>query len=470
MDFALLPPEVNSGRMYAGPGSGPMVAAAEAWDRLSAELHSAANAYQSVISGLTAGPWLGPSSVSMATAAASYVAWLSATAAQAEDTAIRANAAAAAYEEALASTVPPPVIAANRAQLTALVTTNLLGQNTAAIAAIEAQYAEMWAQDAAAMYGYAGSSAVATTLRPFTPPLSSTNPGGAAIQATAVDQAAGTLGGTVHNTVSSAQQAFSAVPSALQSFAAAPAAAADPPDPLATVADLISVFINGPSGIAALGALTPVAPLGLAGLPYVIEGALSGLHEDQIVSGWAGVEPWPGTGSVSPTEFPAIITHPGPLAATSASSVSAGLGEANRVGVLSVPPTWTVATPAVRPVALALQATSAGGAAEGASGGMFSDMALAAMTGSAMGGTLGTGGGRDRGKAGPGDHTAARAGGATTTGVNVAADSKSQTAQSNPRTVVTGIAAKIREIAKLRDEGKLTDKEFREQKKRLLGR
>ncbi|HEY4792642.1 MAG TPA: PPE domain-containing protein, partial [Mycobacterium sp.] len=28
MDFALLPPEINSGRMYAGPGSGSMMTAA----------------------------------------------------------------------------------------------------------------------------------------------------------------------------------------------------------------------------------------------------------------------------------------------------------------------------------------------------------------------------------------------------------------------------------------------------------
>ncbi|WP_141249127.1 PPE domain-containing protein, partial [Mycobacterium avium] len=27
MDFGALPPEVNSGRMYAGPGSGPLMAA-----------------------------------------------------------------------------------------------------------------------------------------------------------------------------------------------------------------------------------------------------------------------------------------------------------------------------------------------------------------------------------------------------------------------------------------------------------
>lgn len=44
MDFGVLPPEINSGRMYAGPGSGPMMAAAAAWDSLAAELGLAAAA------------------------------------------------------------------------------------------------------------------------------------------------------------------------------------------------------------------------------------------------------------------------------------------------------------------------------------------------------------------------------------------------------------------------------------------
>src|SRR5208283_1484402 len=98
------------------------------------------------------------------------VAWLSTTATQAEETAAQAEAAVAAYEAAFAATVPPPVIAANRAQLMVLVATNFLGQNTPAIAATEALYMEMWAQDAAAMYGYAGSSAAASQLTSFTQP------------------------------------------------------------------------------------------------------------------------------------------------------------------------------------------------------------------------------------------------------------------------------------------------------------
>ncbi|EUA09998.1 PPE family protein [Mycobacterium kansasii 732] len=213
LDFAMLPPEINSARMYSGPGSGPMLAAAAAWNSLAAELRATALSYHSVLAALTGEEWYGPASASMAAAAAPYVAWLSATAVQAEQTAIQAEAAAGAYEAAFAATVPPPVIAANRTQLMALIATNILGQNTPAIAATEAQYSEMWAQDAMAMYGYAGSSAAATQLSPFVEPQQSTNSSGLAAQAAAVTEAAGTSAGSQPSTLSGL---ISMVPSALQ--------------------------------------------------------------------------------------------------------------------------------------------------------------------------------------------------------------------------------------------------------------
>ena len=170
MDFAALPPEINSGRMYAGPGAGPMMAAATAFNSLAAELSTTAAGYESVITELTCEQWLGPASASMAAAVQPYVVWMNATASRAQHAASQAMASAAAFETAFAATVPPPVIAANRAQLAALVATNFLGINTPAIMATEAHYAEMWAQDAAAMYTYAASSASAGTLTPMTPP------------------------------------------------------------------------------------------------------------------------------------------------------------------------------------------------------------------------------------------------------------------------------------------------------------
>ena len=126
---------------------------------------------------------------------------MNAAATQAQQAATQAEAAASAFETAFAATVPPPVIAANRAQLAMLVATNFLGINTAAIMATEAQYAEMWAQDAAAMYGYAGSSAAAATLTPFTPPQQNTNPAGLAAQSAAVANSVGTQTSTSADTI-----------------------------------------------------------------------------------------------------------------------------------------------------------------------------------------------------------------------------------------------------------------------------
>src|SRR5271168_2807969 len=128
MDFAALPPEINSGRMYAGAGAGPMMTAASAWDGLASELNAAAASYRSVVSSLSSGPWLGAASASMAAAAAPYVAWMSATATQAQQTAAQARSAVSAYEAAFAETVPPASIAANRSQLASLVASNIIGQ------------------------------------------------------------------------------------------------------------------------------------------------------------------------------------------------------------------------------------------------------------------------------------------------------------------------------------------------------
>lgn len=107
-DFGALPPEINSGRMYAGPGSGPMMAAAAGWDALSAELATAASGYRSVIAELTGGPWIGPASQRMIAAVLPYLTWLSGMAADTEQTAIQARGAAAAFETAFMMTWPRP--------------------------------------------------------------------------------------------------------------------------------------------------------------------------------------------------------------------------------------------------------------------------------------------------------------------------------------------------------------------------
>ena len=447
MDFAAVPPEINSARIYSGPGSGPMVAAAAAWATLAADLNSTASSYQSMIAELTAGPWLGPSSASMAGAAAPYVAWTRSTAAQAEQAAEQAKAAATAYETAFAETVPPPVVSANRSMLMALAATNIFGQNTPAIATTEIQYAEMWAQATAAMYGYAGSSASATTLAPFTSPPASTNADGQAGQGAAASQAAG----NAQNVVASAQQAFSAVPAALSNLASAgpTAAAASPLTLLDLASDLIAIFFDLPASVAGLGVDAPVS---LTSFPFDVAGALTGFHTDDIVSGWAGTQPWPGEAPVPPTQFP-VITNLG-------SPVSAGLGEANTIGKLSVPSGWAEAAPAMRSLALPLPATSAStaaGASTAGAGNLWGQMATAGMAGRAMAGTGGAAGPRPRERIGaptgkPGEPPQP-------------SEPPPQVPAGGP---ITSISAELRELASLRDSGILTEEEFTEQKRRLL--
>jgi PPE-repeat protein len=166
MSFSLIPPEINSALMYSGAGSGPLLEAATAWDELAADLEATATQYQTAVTNLTTGPWLGTSSTQMATAAEPYIAWLQSTSAEAAQTGAQAKAAAAAYTTAYSSMVPPPVISANRAELTTLVSNNFLGQNTGAIAQNEAEYLDMWIQDALGMDTYNQASSGASAALP----------------------------------------------------------------------------------------------------------------------------------------------------------------------------------------------------------------------------------------------------------------------------------------------------------------
>jgi PPE-repeat protein len=452
-----------------------MMAAAQAWGSLADELYTAASAYQSVVSELTSGSWSGPSSTAMSTAGATYVEWLSATAAQAEETAAQARAAVAAYEAAFAMTVPPAEIAANRSLLALLVATNFLGQNTPAIAATEALYAEMWVQDAVAMYGYAGTSAAATALTPFSSPHQNTDPGSSASQAAAVSQAASTSAGDAQSTVSSVQQAFSAIPNALQSLATSDSAATGSAatgtgatgsaaaDPVGTLANLISIFFSAPSDIALFTAILPQDVLaGPVDLPYSIVDSETGQHTDKIISAWNGEDPYFRVRAGIPsTDFPASIVNPSPNAAF---PLSAGMGDAKTIGRLSVPSGWTVEAPEVRPTAFTTPLTGPAAAAaapavEAGSANAFNQMGIAGMAGQAMAGPPAADPNQDKGKPVTHARLTGRAAGAANDEADVIPA---------PRTVVTGVAAAIREIAKQRDAGRLTEQEYTEQKKRLL--
>jgi len=399
MDFALLPPEINSGRMYAGPGSGSMMTAAVAWNGLAAELRSAATSYSSVISGLAAG-WQGPSSAAMAGAAAPYAAWMSSTASQAEQASAQARAAATAYQTAFAAMVPPPVIAANRSQLALLVEGNLLGQNTPAIVATEAQYADMWAQDAAAMYGYADSAAGASVLTPFTEPPQTTSPAGTAQQSAAAAQA-GTSGASSIGT--EITQFINSLPTALQNLAngllQSPTTASGnllsglslpqlfsatlPPGLSTDLTNWNTIFSTIASGPYSLQGLTSIP-----GGPFLSFGQAYawGQNGQGAASFLAGAKPI--TGALAP--LAGELGTPHLSAAFGAGPVSGSMGRAALVGSMSVPQGWTQAAPEMgfRTLAAALPTNLAEAAVPEASlagqGGMFSQMAASSLAGRAV--------------------------------------------------------------------------------------
>jgi PPE-repeat protein len=351
LEFGALPPEINSGRMYAGPGSGPMLAASAAWVALADDLYLTASSYGLVISDLTSS-WLGPSSALMAAAAAPYVSWISATAAQAVETAAQAKAAVAAYEAAFAMTVPPPAIAANRALLLMLVATNFFGQNTPAIMATEAQYVEMWAQDAAAMYGYAGASSAASTLTAFTIPLQTTNPGGSTGLAAAVTQAAGTSAGTGVQTVSPLTSALS---TPLTSAAMPATLSSSSTSPLSSLTTLTSSSTALTSGTSLVSGTTSAASMSTSGISML--GSASSLMNSfgSATSAFGkGFQVFGSPLSTGVSSGAGALSSPG----MGGAAVTAAAGRAASLGVLSVPQGWTSAAPAFSQVASALPAAS----------------------------------------------------------------------------------------------------------------
>ncbi len=308
MDYEV-PPEINSGRMYAGLGSASLMESAAAWQGLSAQLGSAAAAFGAVIEALTGTAWLGPSSVTMALAAAPYVVWMIATAEQCQ-----AAAGAAAFEAARAGVVPPPVIAENRAQLAALVATNFMGFNTPAIMANEAHYGQMWSQDTATMYGFAGQAAGITgTLIPFTPPLPNSNPIGLAAQAAALGQSGGQAAG---------QQ----------------------PMNFASSAGGLPAGLDGETMLSMGPQLVSMVPQALQGLSSPLSQGLGGGGLGQFQSLLSPFMSFMNPGMFGAGGASSAMSAGGPgLTGLSgaASEVEAVAGRAGSMGGLSVPATWT---------------------------------------------------------------------------------------------------------------------------------
>jgi PPE-repeat protein len=338
LEFAFLPPEINSALMYGGAGSGPLLAAAAAWDGLAADMWASASSFDSVISGLTNGQWTGPSSEAMAQAAAPYLQWLHSAAAHASMSAVQARVAAMSYESAFAATVPPAAVAANRVRLMTLIATNILGQNTAAIAATEFEYIEMWLQDVMAMFGYhAGAQSVMSAL----PSISSAPSSLAGLLTTPLSTLASQFAGALSSVGGQIfGPGFSSAVGAIQSA-------------LTQVGSIVSS--------APVSSLMSVAQIGMYPASALMPPMVA------LTQGAAPVTSLAGATDVAAANASQYVSSTAPAMRVLSgdggwgSSISASLGRARLVGAISVPPVWQGSTPA--PI---VSSAMVGGSAPGA--------------------------------------------------------------------------------------------------------
>ena len=376
--FAALPPEINSGFLYSGAGSGPLLAASTAWSNLAAELSTTATSWDSIIGTLTGEQWTGAGSTAAAAAAQPYVGWLTQTSAAAEQAAAQAQASAAAYEAAFAGVVPPPVIAANRSLLATLVATNFLGINTPAIAATEAQYAEMWVQDAVTLTTYEAASTAAAVLQPLTPAAPTTSPTAAATQSAAVTQAA--TASPAAGILSGLTGLISGDPSSIGTglFNALPV-------PLQNFLNAVDGFFGTPlifDGVQEVG-VTAAWFVGNTIPTAVSLGHTLAAATPAAVSGVSSVTPLTGAAAIGEGTL---------VNSVMGSGASAGLGGASAVGGLSVPAAWSSAAPATLASSTAplegsgWTAATDEAAAGGPVGGMMPGMAAAGKGAGALAG------------------------------------------------------------------------------------
>jgi len=372
-DLGALPPEVSSALIYSGPGSSSLTAAASAWNAVAAELASTAQGLETVVTQLASESWLGPTSAAMVAAVQPYASWVSATAGQAEHVALQAQSAAAAFETVFASVVPPPLIAANRAELAQATSLNIFGQYNNLISQLEAQYAEFWSQNASALYSYASSSALATKISSFTEAPAIANPSGAltAAATSATTSPATSVQSWIQGLLTNVQSRIQSLTGPFIGNTATSKSA------LSEIWFLLTGQTILPTNIGAtLNGFQPFASFfyNTEGLPYFSVGM--GNFGTQIAksAGWLG--------GAAPAAAAAVPKGIGGLGAVggAGSQVAAGLGHGAHVAGLSVPNSWPGSTlaSAAKPVS-AIPVSEPITAGEGGAGNLVGGMPVGGM-------------------------------------------------------------------------------------------
>jgi PPE-repeat protein len=308
MSWAATPPEVISGEIYAGPGSGPLLAAQTALQTLAGELTTTATGWTNQIATWTAANgWTGAGATAATAAAQNYISWLTTTAAEVEQAAAQAGASALAFEAVHMAVVDPMTITANRtAYMTALAGLPL---TATLVATLEGDYDTMWLQDVAAMAAYQAASAGAGVLPPLVSvtgtvfPLSTASD--TASDATAAASSTGTAASSLFNS--------------FDGFIGTPA-----------VANTINGGVNTAAWFV-MNAIPTAISLGhtLGSVPAIAVG-------DVVPADGAGITEGLMVGSVTGGGM-----GMGGVGGLAGAASSASVGEASMVGKLSVPPGWS---------------------------------------------------------------------------------------------------------------------------------
>jgi PPE-repeat protein len=285
------------------------------------------------------------------------------------------------------------MVTANRTQLAQLVATNILGQNIPAIMATEAQYAEMWAQDAAAMYGYAADSAAAANVTSFSTPAQTTNPAGQATQSAAVAQAVATSAGTAQSTLSGWMSSLQSLLGQLASpttlstdLGLTPTSTSAATGIAFSPTSMVGSMLNGIGGSSTLNpqwAITAFRNLAgpiynMEGLPYFSTGMAN-----TMLSLQKGLAPAAAAAAAKPAAagVAGLMGHGAGIGG--GGGVAAGLGQATSVGRLSVPAAWAGDGPALSyaPKSLPMSTTSAAAPEAASQGNLLGGMPMAGPRG-----------------------------------------------------------------------------------------
>jgi hypothetical protein len=316
-----IPPEINAFRLTM-MGAGPMAHVPQMIGfQAAAATHLQQGVQMATTAAETSPSFVGVGGAAMMAAALPSAAWITGAGAHAQAAAATIQAGVGGYTAAAAATIPHLVVVANRVREVALEATNILGQNTPAIAEANAEYAEFWGQNAGTMMGYL--AAVTGLLAPLSVPLApvpmAANPAGMAAGAAAVAAQGAALGaqalsaglsqgasvalgagstgvgaGAAAGAASTAgvsAPASSAEPQAGSPPAAPPAGKADSGELLQSAQAMLGPVMAMPS---ALGSAVsqPLSQMGQ--LPSMLGGQLGGLMSPMLSAATGGLGGSPG--------------------------------------------------------------------------------------------------------------------------------------------------------------------------------